>query len=142
MFFQEALIPKAEKYLLIGEENIVHKIKHQIIAEHRCTLVERMKSKVKDIDIQILDRENSYTNSNYDNDRGKRITLLLCLSTATDPNRMEHWPRVELPPAIQSRYMLVETQPGEFNVPKDLISRLLEDPQLAKLFSKIFTDKI
>lgn len=134
MFFQEVLIPKAEKYLLIGDANIVHKVKHQIIAEHKCTLVERMKSKVKDIDIQILDRDYSYKNSNYDKDLGKRITLLLCLSTATDPNWMEHWPQGESLPTIQSRYMLVETKPGEFNVPKDLISKLLEDPQLAKVF--------
>lgn len=117
---------------MIGEQNVVQNVRQQIIAEHRCTLVERWKSKENILDIQILNRDNE--KNNYNKYRDKTIKLLLCLSTKTDQNWMEYRHLEELLHTIKSKYVLVETQPGEFNVSKDLIRNLIKDTHLANLF--------
>lgn len=130
--FQVPLIPKADKYLLTGEDNVVRKVKNQIVAEDKYTTVEKCMMRSKNVDIQILDKTRPYKPPNED--KLKKIELLLCLST-TSRKEVTHWLPDTLPPNVKCKYILVEKLPGEYHLSEDLEDDLKKNPQISKLFT-------
>lgn len=81
-------MPIADKYLLVGEENIMQKVKTQIFFEYTRLNIMNLWFNRKKIDIEMSNGDDPYIDST--DDKNKRVMLMVCVSAETNEEEAKY----------------------------------------------------
>lgn len=131
-------MPKADKYLLVGEDTVMEKIKTQIYVENTRSKVLNMWYRKEHPDIEIMKENWQYQASTDDE---KNICLLLCVSSETDQKTGNYWLPAKLPPNVKCM-TFVETQFRTKELNKYVTSYLKEKQNKLWAVFKVYDFKL
>ncbi|XP_071139991.1 uncharacterized protein [Mytilus edulis] len=130
--YEKTLMPIADKYLLVGEENIMQKVKTQIFFEYTRFNIMNLWFNRKKIDIEMSNGDDPYIDST--DDKNKRVMLMVCVSAETNEEEAKYLLPKKIPSNTEN-ITVVEAKRGEDNLRENALSYLKKYPMMSKLIT-------